>query len=170
MSGPRSVLLNPRVLAGWLFADLLAAFVLIVMGSHITAPDPLAAAASPSASASASLPASPSASPSAAPSPSGPPGGLESEPIAIELPNTASVETIRQAIVASGKAQLLQGRRAGMVLTFGKGGLATGNAEAHQVNAKLPAVYPDLFGGNTVFRDFITTRDVTNIEIFLIAR
>ncbi|MBW6435182.1 hypothetical protein KZ829_15690 [Actinoplanes hulinensis] len=147
--------LSPGVLAGWIFADLMAAFLVIAMGSQI--PTPPVTKAAPGSSAPAPAGRKPAPARSA-------PLGLELEPVEIDLPDTSSVAAIRRTIRQ--EAPQLAGRRAGMVLTFGRGGPATGKAVAAGVNGKLPGVDPKLFGG-AVYRNFHTTGGITNIEIYL---
>ena len=149
-----------RSLAGWLFADLMAAFVLIALGTQVVPPlldQPEAVAATPSA---APATRSPSPSPTAARTR---PAGMLREYVRIELRDTSSAESIRRTIAAH-KPRVL-GRRAGMVLTFGRGGPGVGEAIARGVNEKLPRVDRRLFG-DAVFRDFNTTGGITNIEIY----
>ena len=140
-------------MAGWIFADLLAAFLVIALGSQIAQSPAPAAKASPAPSRTSPAPKPKSTAPL----------GLRRDYVKVELPDTSSVAAIRNAIRATPG---LAGRRAGMVLTFGRGGPGTGEGIAEGVNQKLPQVDKKLFG-TAVFRRFNTVRPVTNIEIYL---
>ncbi|RCG27892.1 hypothetical protein DQ384_25560 [Sphaerisporangium album] len=140
--------MSTRAVAGWLFADLLAALVLVVLGAEVSGPAP-GTAAKPAAS---SAPATPSPSP---PSPSPSPS-----PVVISLSVKPEVAVVRVPGDAGGLRRELRGRdrrflgaRAGLVLTFGAGDATTGSDLARTVNRHLRASYPKVFS-RAVMRDF----------------
>ncbi|MBE1537598.1 hypothetical protein H4W34_007431 [Actinomadura algeriensis] len=134
--------MNPRVsmiaLAGWLFADLLLAFSIVVLGTQEPPPKP---------------------DEPVAPSPTKTPRqALERRYVEIELSvdpdearsgSAAAVERLRRAIQDEPG---LRGRKAGMVLTFGAQH-SGGEGFAHDVNALLPRVDRALFA-DVATRDF----------------
>lgn len=123
-------------LAGWLFADLLLAFSIVVLGTQEPPPKPVAA-----------------------PTPTkAPRQALERRYVEIELAvdpdearsgSGAAVEALRRAIRDEPG---LRGRKAGMVLTFGAQH-SGGEGFAHDVNALLPRVDRALFA-DVATRDF----------------
>lgn len=128
-------------IAGWLFADLLLAFSIVVLGTQDPPPD--------------SKP-----TPTPTPSPSFVPTrqALERDWITVELSVSASdakaeapsaIEALQHAIR---KEPRLVGRKAGIVLTFGAQNDG-GEAFAHDVNKLLRRVNPNLFA-DVATRDF----------------
>lgn len=108
-------------LAGWLFADLLLALVVVLLGSMAAAPQ--GAEAQPTSSPSAS--ATPSPSPSPSPDASEPPG-IEQRPETLEIAvNTGALlagseaEEARLGRRIRDLTQPFNGRRAGIVLLWG---------------------------------------------------
>ncbi|TNY38171.1 hypothetical protein [Thermomonospora catenispora] len=126
-------------LAGWLLADLLLAFSIVVLGTQEPPPRPRA-----------------SSTPS--PTPSRPPAlerryvqvSLNVDPDAAARGEESAVEAIRRAIRAQGPR--LAGRRAGIVLTFGAQH-SGGESFANDVNKLLPRA-DDLLFGDVATRDF----------------
>lgn len=123
-------------IAGWLFADLLLAFAIVVLGTQEPPPRPVA---------------NPSPSPT-------PRQALERRFVKVTLaidPDDArkgsrsAVETLRRAIHAK---PVLRGRKAGIVLTFGAQNNG-GEAFAHDVNKLLERADGTLFA-DVATRDF----------------
>ncbi|WP_223838815.1 hypothetical protein [Nocardiopsis deserti] len=146
-------------IAGWLFADLLLAFLIITLGmDSAPEPEPVAEAAEETAEPL--------------------PHGLDLEPVVVELdgvsPSGAAdgdeevVRELREALGEHGVA----GREAGMVLTFGaNGGAAEGERFADDVNALLPETHPGVFD-EAVTRTFHSlggSPGWLRIEIYLFA-
>ncbi|OLT30876.1 hypothetical protein BJF79_37975, partial [Actinomadura sp. CNU-125] len=133
--------MNPRVsmiaLAGWLFADLLLAFSVVVLGTQEPPPKPPAASPTPTKT---------------------PRQALERRYVEIELSvdpdeartgSAAAVDALRRAVRDEPG---LRGRKAGMVLTFGAQH-SGGEGFARDVNALLPRVDRGLFA-DVATRDF----------------
>ncbi|MCD0447619.1 hypothetical protein LO762_00180 [Actinocorallia sp. API 0066] len=125
--------------AGWLFADLLLAFAIVVLGTQ--EPPPL-----------------PTAAPTPTPSPTNTRLALERnwvevaltlDPDDVRAGRTAAVEKVRRALRAKGR---LKGRKAGIVLTFGAQHDG-GERYAGAVNRLLTRADPDLFS-DVQTRDF----------------
>lgn len=148
-------------IAGWLFADLLLAFLIITLGTD----------SGPSAGAAAAAEAA-GQSPDGAPEEEALPQGLELDPVVVEV-NTAP------STVASGGDEavgLLEGeladvadREVGMVLTFG--GSAQGKAFAEDINDLLPRAHPEAFEDavTRAFHDLGKPVGWARIEIYLFA-
>lgn len=121
-------------IAGWLFADLLLAFLIITLGMD------------------AEEPPEPPEAVEEVPEPEL--VGLALEPVVIEMegvsPSGAAAgdeEVVRELREAFAEHEL-EGREAGMVLTFGaNGGAAAGERFAQDVNALLPEASPEVFEG-----------------------
>ncbi|TDD78008.1 hypothetical protein [Actinomadura rubrisoli] len=156
----RATTLTSLAVAGWLFADVLLAFSIVVLGSE---PAPPAARPSPS--------------PSPSPTPSPTRLGLEHQPVTLELrisPEGAAkqrdtaVGTLRQALHRVPK---LYGRRAGMVLTFAANNntAADGEQLARSVNALLPQADPTLFHSTTTryFHSLSNPSGWVELDIYL---
>lgn len=151
--------------AGWLFADLLLAFALVMLGTEASLP---AHGTTPRRT----------ASPSPTPTPTPTRLGLERQWIAVKLSvspdaaaarRAAAVQAIRRAL---DKHPELDGRRAGMVITFGakNGDAAQGEEFAADVNALLRRSDPALFDGVTT-RDFHSLSKQTGwveLDIYLL--
>jgi hypothetical protein len=126
-------------IAGWIFADLLLAFSIVVLGTQDPPPRP---AVTPT------------------PTPSRPVRlALERsyvevnftvDPEAAKRGDQSAINAVRRAI--RGKGSALHGRKAGIVLTFGAQ-LNGGQAFAHNVNKLLPKADGQLFG-DVATRDF----------------
>lgn len=158
MKGPH--LSIPAVaIAGWLFADLLLAFLIITLGTD-------------SGSATEST-----ATFEAAEEPSGEGPGEEVLPHGLELEPVVVQVTVSPAIAASGGDEavtLLEDeladvadREVGMVLTFG--GSAQGKAFAEDINDLLPRAHPEAFeeAATRAFHDLGKPADWAQIEIYL---
>jgi hypothetical protein len=124
-------------IAGWLFADLLLAFSIVVLGTQDPPPRP---------------------EPTQTPTPTATRQALERVWVTVELsvdPNAArkgeraAVDALRRAIQS--KPQL-KGRKAGIVLAFGAQ-YSGGESFAHSTNKLLPKVDPKLFK-DAATRDF----------------
>lgn len=151
--------------AGWLFADLLLAFAVVMLGTEATLP---AHGAAPRRT----------ASPSPTPTPTPTRLGLERHWVAVKLTvspdaaaarRPAAVKAIRRALE---KHSELDGRRAGMVITFGakNGDAAQGEEFAADINALLPRSAPALFADATT-RDFHSLSKETGwveLDIYLL--
>ncbi|WP_150241582.1 hypothetical protein [Nocardiopsis quinghaiensis] len=146
-------------IAGWLFADLLLAFLIITLGMD-SEPE-----AEPGAEA-----AEETAEPV--------PHGLDLEPVVVEMDGVSpsavadgdeeAVRELREALDEHGVA----GREAGMVLTFGAdGGAAEGERFAEDVNALLPEAHPGVFDGavTRTFHNLSGSPGWLRIEIYLFA-
>lgn len=129
---------NPRLIAGWLFADLLLAFSIVALGTQ----DP-----------------PPHHKRMVSPTPVSTRQALERSWIGVRLsvdPDAAArgapsvVEAVRRAIRREPR---LAGRKAGIVLTFGAQN-SGGSKLAHNVNRLLARVDPKLFG-DVVTQDFL---------------
>lgn len=142
MSGGRAPL-SGLAIAGWLFADLLAALVLVLLGTQVTARPPV----------EPSPVVFPSPTPPAEPSPAIDRRrvGLSRDPLEAEV--TAFDEKPLRRDLRQEFGDRLAGRRAGLVLTFGAGDGTQGTALAKQVNEALRAAYPAVFR-DAVTRDF----------------
>lgn len=132
--------MNPRIavpaIAGWLFADLLLAFSIVVLGTQEAPPRPEP---------------TPTPSLTPTPSPSRTRQALERKYTKVELsvdPRAArdgddsAIRALKRAIARHPK---LKGRKAGIVLTFGAQHDG-GEDFAHDVNKLLPKVDRELFG------------------------
>jgi hypothetical protein len=140
--------------AGWLLADLLAALVLILLGTGISQPHRPATVAVSSA-------------PSAKPTPSSAQVGVSVAPVTVEVSLPADVASMRNQL-ADVRGRLV-GHRAGIVLTFGAGSEYTGPLLAAQVNNLLRKAYPSVFSG-AVMRNFFgpqPTPQSASVEIYL---
>ncbi|MFE3458128.1 hypothetical protein ACFXKD_11325 [Nocardiopsis aegyptia] len=133
----RGLSLPAVAIAGWLFADLLLAFLIITLGTESTVASEPATTAEAAEEAEEVDPG---------------PHGLDLEPVVVELegvsPSGAAsgsegvVRELREALAE----EELQGRVAGMVLTFGaNGGASEGERFASDVNELLPETYPGVF-------------------------
>lgn len=166
MSGNRTPLSGLAV-AGWLFADLLAALVLVLLGTRMTAHPPVRPSPSPSLSLSPT--AFPSPTPPAEPSPTigRRPVGLSNDPVTAVV--TVSDERSLRRELRESFDDELSGRRAGLVLTFGAGDSAQGTALANRVNSTLRAMYPAVFRGAVTrdFHDSGLTWGHAEVEIYL---
>jgi hypothetical protein len=141
-------------IAGWLFADLLAALVLILLGTGISQPH------KPAPVASVTIP---SAKPTLPPTPV----GVSVSPVTVEVTLPADVADVRNQL--AGVRERLLGHRAGIVLTFGAGGEAAGPLLAAQVNNLLRKAYPSVFDG-AVMRNFFGPQpspQSASVEIYL---
>jgi hypothetical protein len=142
--------------AGWLFADLLAALVLILLGTGISQPH------KPAPVASATIPP-----PKPAPPPSTTRVGVSVSPVTVEVSLPADVADVRNQL--AGVRGRLLGHRAGIVLTFGAGDESTGPMLADRVNKLLRQAYPSVFDG-AVMRDFFGPQPAgqsAGVEIYL---
>jgi hypothetical protein len=128
-------------IAGWLFADLLLAFSIVVLGTQDPPPRPLS-----------------SPSPGATPTPTATRQALERKFVTIQLSVNASqaahgdgsvVKALRAVVNAEPK---LRGRKAGIVLTFGAQHDG-GEGFAHNINKLLGQVNSRLFAD-------VATRDL----------
>lgn len=132
--------MNPRIavpaIAGWLFADLLLAFSIVVLGTQEAPPRPEP---------------TPTPSLSPTPSPSSTRQALERKYTKVELtvnPRAArngapsAIRALRRAIARHPR---LHGRKAGIVLTFGAQHDG-GERFARAINKLLPKVDRKLFG------------------------
>lgn len=133
-----SARLPMAAIAGWLFADLLLAFSIVVLGTQDPPPRPRA---------------------TSTPTPTPTRLALERQYVEVSLtvdPDTAAngeesaISAIRRAIRDQGAR--LQGRRAGIVLTFGAQH-SGGESFAHNVNDLLDDADGGLFG-DVATRDF----------------
>jgi hypothetical protein len=131
--------LTLAAIAGWLFADLLLAFAIVMLGTQEPPPRP-------------------ARTPAPTPSPGRTRLALDRGPVQVELsvnPDAAgrgdasAIESIRRAVRAEPR---LRGRRAGIVLTFGAEHSGA-EAFANDVNALLERADPRLFGD-------VATRDM----------
>ena len=149
-------------LAGWLFADMLLAFALVVLGTEPASP----VRRTP-----------PSATPSRTPAPTK--LGLENTWVTVRFTvspgdvarkRPEAVKAIQKALA---KHPGLAGRHAGMVITFGgsDGGVSQGERLAAKVNALLPRSDLDLFDGVTTRNFHSLYQPVGSIEldIYLLA-
>ncbi|CAL9475615.1 hypothetical protein SUDANB121_02943 [Nocardiopsis dassonvillei] len=147
-------------IAGWLFADLLLAFLIITLGMD------------------SSPPAEPEPEPVAEGIAEPVPHGLDLSPVVVELHgiSPAGAETGDEEVVEELREALaehdLADREAGMVLTFGaNGGAAEGERFASDVNELLPQVHPGVFD-TAVTRTFHSLGGAPGwlrIEIYLFA-
>ncbi|MDT0326862.1 hypothetical protein [Nocardiopsis lambiniae] len=145
-------------IAGWLFADLLLAFLIITLGMDSrppAEPDPVTEEVVEPV-----------------------PHGLDLDPIVVELQGVSPagaaageeeiVEELREALLEHDLAD----REAGMVLTFGaNGGPAEGERFASDINGLLPRVHPGVFD-DAVTRTFHSLGGSVGwlrIEIYLFA-
>lgn len=147
-------------IAGWLFADLLLAFLIITLGLDSRPP------------------AEPAPEPVAEETAEPVPHGLDLAPVVVELHGVSPagaaagdeevVEELREALAEHDLAD----REAGMVLTFGaNGGAVEGERFASDVNDLLPRVHPGVFD-DAVTRTFHSLGGSTGwlrIEIYLFA-
>lgn len=155
-------------LAGWLFADFLLVFALVMTGTRLPEPErgPHGPTASPSAT--------PSPTPSPVPSPTARPPGLSRDPVTVTVTlETAAVlrhdeSAVRALRAALRKKRLLEGRRAGMVLTFGAQS-SGGALYAKAVNALLSRVDEELFGDVTTcdFHNLRAANGWVELDIYL---
>lgn len=174
MSGPaRSASLT--MLAGWLFADMLLALVLVALGSDVDEPPAPAPAPSPT------LVSAPRPSPTPSPTPTPlPPEGLDPTPREVSVRVTAAglasgrrqdVEQVHHALQEQLADVAAEGRRAAIVLTFGADGTpGVGQQMAVHANGAARTALPDVFGGAT-FKDYhmISSRNsgTVRFEIYL---
>ncbi|MFC6881408.1 hypothetical protein [Actinomadura yumaensis] len=148
------------LLAGWLFADMLLALTIVMLGAE----------APPKAEAYPSGGASPSKSPCAAQV-----RGVKSKPALAKFPVSpgASGRTL-VAQVKKGLRKQASGfadKRAGMVLTFGgNGGSGQGVALASRVNTALREAYPSVFQSAATrnFHDLAASAGSISMEIYFI--
>jgi hypothetical protein len=146
-------------IAGWLFADLLLAFAVIMLGTQQPPPPRASVTRTPT------------------PSPSSTRTGLERQPVTIEFsvtPDDAAnkrqqaVTAIRKAL--GGDRGKLAGRRAGMVLTFGSNGSPGGGEDfANAINLLLSKADGSLFGDVTTrnFHDLSAPVGSVRLDIYL---
>jgi len=149
------------LLAGWLFADMLLALTIVMLGAQ--------------------APPEAEAKPSAGPSPSKSPcaeqlKGVESKPIKAKF--TVSPAAGGRTLIAQVKRGLhrqapgFSGKRAGMVLTFGgDGGSGQGVALASRVNRALKEAYPSVFRSAATrnFHDLAAPAGSVSMEIYFIS-
>lgn len=148
------------LLGGWLFADMLLALTIIMLGSQ--------------------APPEAKARPSASPSPSKNPcaerlSGVKSKPTKVRF--TVSPGANGDVLVSQVKKGLRKkaagfaGKRAGMVLTFGgDGGNGQGVALASRVNRALRTAYPKVFASTATrnFHDLSASAGSISMEIYFI--
>lgn len=154
-------------IAGWLFADLLLAFLIITLGMDAPVePEPAPAAGQGAEDAEGAEGAEE------------PPHGLAADPIVVEVSGVSPaqaaagdeevVQRLRDSLAGHG----LDGEEAGMVLTFGAdGGAAAGEEFAEDVNGLLPEAYPGVFEGaaTRTFHSLSGSPGWLRIEIYVLA-
>jgi hypothetical protein len=147
---------SPLLLAGWLFADLLLALVVILLGTMTAPPISPSAGAEPSPSPSSSSGSSATPSPEPTPSPSNTePPGIERTPEIVEVPvNTAALlansaaERARLGREVIRRTQDFNGRQAGIVLIWGcNSDISLGVAMAERTAPVLRRSRPVMFSG-----------------------
>jgi hypothetical protein len=131
--------LTTTAIAGWLFADLLLAFSTVVLGTQDPPPRPPAATPSPTKPARLALERDFVEV------------DLTVDPAAAEKGDQSAIEAVRRAIRKKGDK--LQGRKAGIVLTYGAQ-LDGAEAFAHNVNKLLHQADGQLFPEDLATRDF----------------
>ncbi|WP_424530684.1 hypothetical protein ACOZ38_13045 [Sphaerisporangium viridialbum] len=153
--------MTPMAIAGWLFADLLAGFVLIVLGSQPAAVADRPVTPVPTPVTSGSRPA---------PTPSARPVGLSRAPIRLTVTGTGTARVRSEVRRATGGR--LTGRRAGLVMTFGAGSPEAGTRLAEKVNRGLRAAFPGLLKGAVVraYHDQGLPGGEATVEIYLFTR
>ncbi|MEW2352983.1 hypothetical protein [Spirillospora sp. NPDC029432] len=148
------------LMAGWLFADMLLALTIVMLGAE----------APPKAEASPAGGPSVSKSPCAAQV-----RGVESRPVSAKF--RVSPAARGRTLIAQVKRGLrdetrgFAGKRAGMVLTFGgDGGSGQGVALASRVNTALRAAYPNVFQSSATrnFHDLSASAGSVSMEIYFI--
>ncbi|MEU8055222.1 hypothetical protein [Microbispora bryophytorum] len=156
------------LLAGWLFADLLLALTIIMLGAQ--APPPAPAVPLASEGTGSPLP-SPSPSPCATRAP-----GVAAKPTKVSFRvNPAASD---EELLAEVKRELrkhkkrLAGRHAGMVLTFGaNGGTGDGVRLATRVNAAAGEAFPSIFrtAATRNFHDLAAPSGSISMEIYFVS-
>ncbi|XVQ89154.1 hypothetical protein ACQP2K_17590 [Microbispora siamensis] len=156
------------LLAGWLFADLLLALTIIMLGAQAPPPAPAMPLASEGS-------ASPSPSPSPSPCATWA-AGVAAKPtkVSFRVNPVASDEEL----LAEVKRELrkhkkrLAGRHAGMVLTFGaNGGTGDGVRLATRVNAAAGEAFPSIFqtAATRNFHDLAAPSGSISMEIYFVS-
>lgn len=175
MRKPRSIF----SLAGWLFADLMLALMVIALGTAGTG-DELSLTPSPGARPEAAAPSPTSVVPATVTSPVAPARPLGLDPVRVErgilVPedallrqDPAAVRTVRGQVEAAFSTDELRDRNAGLVLTFGRAPVSDpdrGVRLSSAVNAILAGL--PLFEG-AVQESFLTFNPPpnTNVEIWV---
>lgn len=145
-------------IAGWLFADLFLAFLIITLGMDAS---PAAETADPIVQAGEGLDAKDEGEPV--------PHGLELDPVVVELNLSPSLAASGGDDTVESLAEELDevaDREVGMVLTFG--GSAQGKSFAEDINALLPQAHPHAFEDavTRAFHDLGKPSGWARIEIY----
>ncbi|TXK43280.1 hypothetical protein [Nonomuraea sp. C10] len=156
----------PLLLAGWLFADLLLALTIIMLGAQ--APPPVPAK---------SLAGKGTTSPSPSPSPCATrAAGVAAKPTKVSFrvhPGASDRELLGQVKRELRKyKKRLAGRHAGMVLTFGAdGGAGNGVHLATRVNAAAGKAFPRIFqtAATRNFHDLAAPSGSISMEIYFVS-
>jgi len=158
----------PLLLAGWLFADLLLALTIIMLGAQAPPPVP----AKPLAGKGTASP-SPSPSPSACVTRA---AGVAAKPTKISFrvrPAASDGELLGQVRRELRKhRKRLAGRHAGMVLTFGAaGGAGDGVHLATRVNTAAVKAFPRIFrtAATRNFHDLAAPSGSISMEIYFVS-